>query len=93
MAVAGSDRDHDASAALTFIGSAIGSAGGWYVAAEMREENALGGTIILGACAGLGGTLMHRLTRTRRRTSTASALRVVPLGGSAVGLSVVGTMW
>lgn len=85
------DRDHEASGALTFIGSALGSVAGWYLASGMFDESAFGTTVVVGATSALGGTLMYRLTRTRKKPS--SALRVVPLGGNTVGLSIVGSMW
>jgi hypothetical protein len=90
IAAIGSDRDHEASGALTFIGSAIGSVGGWYMASRTVESSAFGATVIMATSAALGGTLMYRVTRTRR--SSVSALRVVPFAGDTVGLSV-GTMW
>ncbi|HEY0985496.1 MAG TPA: hypothetical protein VGD80_00540 [Kofleriaceae bacterium] len=89
VAIAG-DGEHEASSALTFVGSALGSIGGWYLASGILEDSAFGGTVIVGAASALGGTLMYQLTRTRK--SSASALRVVPLGGATVGLSVVGNL-
>ena len=85
------DRDHEGSGALTFIGSALGSVAGWYLASGMFDDSAFGTTVVVGATSALGGTLMYRLTRTRK--TSASALRVVPLGGETYGLAVVGSLW
>lgn len=85
--LAGHDQDHDASIALTWLGTVGGGIVGGLVTSRSGSPALIGIAVVTGT--GLGGALMHNVSRTR---SSPATIRVVPFaGGGGFGLSLVGT--
>jgi len=91
VALVGRDDKHDVSIALTWLGTVVGGVAGTIAAARIASGNAAGAIAILTTSTALGGTLMLHASRTTRRPKT--AIRLAPLTGGSVGLSLVGTTW
>jgi len=85
--LAGHDPDHDASIALTWLGTVGGGIVGGLVSSRSESPALIGIAVVTGTA--LGGALMHNVSRTRSAPAT---IRVVPFaGGGGFGLSLVGT--
>jgi len=83
----GHDRDHDASAGLTWLGTVGGGIVGGLVASRLDSPAAIGVLVVTGTA--FGGALMYRATRTRNPST--AGVRLVPFAsGSGFGLSLVG---
>jgi hypothetical protein len=83
----GHDQDHDASIALTWLGTVGGGIVGGLVSSRSESPALIGIAVVTGTA--LGGALMHNVSRTR---SSPATVRVVPFaGGGGFGLSLVGT--
>jgi hypothetical protein len=87
--LAGHEPDHDASIALTWLGTVGGGIVGGLAASQLDSPAAIG-MIVVSGCA-LGGALMHRVSRTR--TPPRGTIQLTPfVSGSGFGLSLAGNV-